>query len=195
MLITEDQMTSDATHHHAQFLKHRAADGEGGWVVSWLPTRILSQSQAVTAMTIAETVEAHTHEIAALGVMAITVYESPWMHHIEGWAGELHMDTADVLDAVQLNHPDDKVMIAPPLPHFVRAYHIFFAADGSESPNPRQASKTLTMGVSRAGDIYLTGSAIGCHVLKLRGDVAASVATQLTNMCSVSDGIMRAPIV
>lgn len=68
-------MTSDRTRHTA-----RAADG-GGWTVSWLPGRTLTQNQAVTAMTIAEAVKAHADDLADNG--------SRWWLHIDGWAAEL----------------------------------------------------------------------------------------------------------
>lgn len=52
-------MTSDQTKHTAQWSQHAAADGEGAWVVSWLPgRRLLTRDQAITAMTLAEMVAA-----------------------------------------------------------------------------------------------------------------------------------------
>jgi hypothetical protein len=68
-------MSSDLTRHTA-----RAAAG-GGWTVSWLPGRTLTQSQAVTAMTIAEAVKAHAEDLADNG--------SHWWLHVDGWAAEL----------------------------------------------------------------------------------------------------------
>jgi hypothetical protein len=33
---------------------HAAADGQGAWVVSCLPARVLTRNQAITALTVAE---------------------------------------------------------------------------------------------------------------------------------------------
>jgi hypothetical protein len=73
--ITGTAMTSTQTRHTA-----RAPDG-GGWELSWLPGRILTQSQAVTAMTIAEV--AATHDL--------TNNADPMWPHIDEWAAELGM--------------------------------------------------------------------------------------------------------
>lgn len=47
--ITDATMTSDLTRHDARRV-------EGGWEVSWLPGRVLDRDQAITGMTLAETV-------------------------------------------------------------------------------------------------------------------------------------------
>jgi hypothetical protein len=73
--ISDTEMTSDETRHTA-----RAAEG-GGWVVSWLPGRTLTQNQAITAMTIAEAVAAHADELGNSG--------SRWWLHIDEWAAEM----------------------------------------------------------------------------------------------------------
>jgi hypothetical protein len=54
LTITPDRIWSDETAATAQFRPHAAADGHGAWVVSTRPGRLLSFSQAVTALTIAE---------------------------------------------------------------------------------------------------------------------------------------------
>jgi hypothetical protein len=74
MKITSKDMTSDLTPHAA-----RATDG--GWSVTWLPGRRLTQNQAITAMTIAEVVRSHCDDLADTS--------SRWWLHIEGWAAEL----------------------------------------------------------------------------------------------------------
>jgi hypothetical protein len=51
LTITDDEMTSDLTTATAQF--HPGADG-GNWVVSYLPGRMLTRKQAITAMTIVD---------------------------------------------------------------------------------------------------------------------------------------------
>jgi hypothetical protein len=76
--ITGTLMTSDQTRHTAAWSQHAAADGQGAWVVSWLPgRRLLTRDQAITAMTLAEVVA--TQDVAT----------DPWRLHVEGWAAEL----------------------------------------------------------------------------------------------------------
>lgn len=48
--------TSTETPHVARWSPDAAADGQGAWRVSWLPLRLLTRDQAMTAMTLAETV-------------------------------------------------------------------------------------------------------------------------------------------
>lgn len=55
--ITEQEMASEATGHRARRLVN-----EGGWVVSWLPGRVLDRQQAITAMVLAVTVATETLE-------------------------------------------------------------------------------------------------------------------------------------
>ena len=38
----------------ARFSQHAAADGNGAWIVSTHPARLLSRNQAITALTLAE---------------------------------------------------------------------------------------------------------------------------------------------
>jgi hypothetical protein len=52
-VISAETMTSNATSHSARCV------GEDRWTVTWLPGRVLSGEQAVTAMTIASTVAGH----------------------------------------------------------------------------------------------------------------------------------------
>lgn len=47
--ITETEMASDQTPHTAIRI-------DNGWAVSWLPNRVLTRNQAITAMTVAEAV-------------------------------------------------------------------------------------------------------------------------------------------
>jgi hypothetical protein len=49
LLITQDVIVSQDT-------GHTAARVEGGWTLSWLPGRVVDRDQAVTGMTLAETV-------------------------------------------------------------------------------------------------------------------------------------------
>jgi hypothetical protein len=48
--ITEQAITSDTSPHSAREV------GDGGWELSWLPGRILGRDQAISGMTLAETV-------------------------------------------------------------------------------------------------------------------------------------------
>lgn len=73
--ITEEEMTSLVTSHHARRLTE-----EGGWLVSWLPGRVLTRNQAITAMVLAATVAVETLHC-----------ENPMWEHIDQWAAELEL--------------------------------------------------------------------------------------------------------
>ena len=64
-------MTGDSTRHHAEAVP-------GGWRVTWLPDRLLTRDQAVTALVLAEAVAATT----------LTSEHRLWPH-IDAWAAEL----------------------------------------------------------------------------------------------------------
>ena len=81
LAITEIAMTSTQIPHAA-----RARDG-GGWEVSWLPGRILTRNQAVTAMTIAET--AATRDL--------TDNTDTMWPHLDNWAAELGLSGPDAV--------------------------------------------------------------------------------------------------
>jgi hypothetical protein len=85
--ITDTEMTSDLTPHTARFDPDAAAVGSGAWIVSWLPQRLLTRNQAITAMTLAEAVAAHP---ASPG--------SQWWPFIQGWAAELGVATQRAID-------------------------------------------------------------------------------------------------
>jgi hypothetical protein len=70
--ITGKNMRGTAT-------SHTASATPGGWAVTWLPGRVLTQAQAVSAMQIAEVVE---------GPGALQPGDRRW-NHLEGWAHEL----------------------------------------------------------------------------------------------------------
>jgi hypothetical protein len=63
--------------------RHTARATSWGWSVTWLPGRVLSQSQAVTAMTIAETIGAHD-----LTGDPLHAGHRLWPH-LDQWAAEL----------------------------------------------------------------------------------------------------------
>ncbi len=93
--ITDSEMTSDHTRHTA-----RAIDG--GWSVTWLPGHTLTQSQAITAMTIAEVVS--THE------WAIDSTDRIWLH-VDRWAAELGISGPNAVARASLC-PEDHAMMA-----------------------------------------------------------------------------------
>jgi hypothetical protein len=78
--ITDTDMRSDATAAGAEFRPHAAADGSGAWVVSWLPERLLTRNEAITAMTLAERVTAGQVD-----------------GQVDSWAAELGLPVSEVL--------------------------------------------------------------------------------------------------
>lgn len=84
LIITDTLMSSNTTPHTAKFHPDAAADGNGAWVVSWLPgRRLLTRNQAITALTLAESIN------------------NPRMApHMANWAAELDLDLDDALQAV-----------------------------------------------------------------------------------------------
>ncbi len=80
--IIGEAMTSDTTPHSAR------PDGDG-WAVTWLPGRVLTRNQAITAMVLAETV--------AGGPCDHT--DKQWLF-IESWANELGMTGADAVGKI-----------------------------------------------------------------------------------------------
>jgi hypothetical protein len=57
LTISENEMFGDTTRHRAA-VQHGAivSGGPTAWAVTWLPGRLLTRNQAITAMTIAEAV-------------------------------------------------------------------------------------------------------------------------------------------
>lgn len=72
--IEDTEITSPDTQH----LAVRKSLTE--WRVTWLPHKLLTRNQAITAMTIAATVGASDHEITRT---------DPIWRHFTGWAAEL----------------------------------------------------------------------------------------------------------
>lgn len=87
MIITERAMTSPRTRHTATFDPAARC-----WRVTWLPGVALDHSQAVTAMTIAETV--------AAGAVPDVESRRTWPH-LASWAGELGLTGPDVVSMIQ----------------------------------------------------------------------------------------------
>jgi len=79
MIITATEMTSTATRHTAAAGPEPARYEPETWSVTWLPGRVLTRDQAITAMTIAEVVA--THDLCD--------NSSPVWLHVDGWAAEL----------------------------------------------------------------------------------------------------------
>lgn len=84
--ITDSAMTSDDTRHTAAVLPGVTVEGgPTAWSVTWLPGRVLTRNQAITAMTIAEV--AATHAFAPVGDAPGDI-DKIWLF-IDGWAAEL----------------------------------------------------------------------------------------------------------
>jgi hypothetical protein len=85
--ITDTQMSSDATPHTATAWP---VPGEQTlWSVTWLPGRALTRDQAITAMTIAETVAEHATAQSGAG---------GWQLHLESWATELGLNADEAVE-------------------------------------------------------------------------------------------------
>jgi hypothetical protein len=89
--ITDTRMTSDTTEHTA----HVVIDAlpEIGWEVSWLPYRVFTRDQAVTAMTIAETIAGHP---VMTGVQELA---------LDRWAAELGLTGPIAVEEVTKPRP------------------------------------------------------------------------------------------
>ena len=83
LTITDEVMRSTNTQHNACRLPTDADPDADVWAVSWLPGRRLTRNEAITAMTIAETVG----RIPADALPE--AYDSKLWLHIDGWAAEL----------------------------------------------------------------------------------------------------------
>jgi hypothetical protein len=90
--ISDTEMTSDVT-------RHTATHTGGGWTVTWLPGRTLTQSEAITAMTVAEMVVERAH------ILANPSSRLWW--HMDGWAAELGLTGPHAVTEASLN-PEDR---------------------------------------------------------------------------------------
>jgi hypothetical protein len=90
--ISDTEMTSDGTRHKAELVKLPSPLTGYSWQVTWLPGRHLTRDQAITAMTIAESVDAALDPCAAGRV---------WPH-VEGWAAELGLSDVDAIAMASL---------------------------------------------------------------------------------------------
>jgi hypothetical protein len=73
--ITDTEMSSDITTHTAKLFPFK--EQPPAWSVTWLPGRILTRSQVITAMTIAET------------VLEYAPLDEHWQLQVDQWAAEL----------------------------------------------------------------------------------------------------------
>ena len=88
LTITGDHIHGDRTSHTARLV---LVGEDDGWVVSWLPGRLLDRNRAITAMVLAE--------IAGAGNPPAG--DRLWPH-IEGWAAEIGLTAPDALARVSL---------------------------------------------------------------------------------------------
>ena len=88
--ITDEAMISDTTLHSAR------AEGDG-WTVTWLPGRVLTRNQVITAMVLAETV-----------ACGIDDHADKRRLFIESWANELGLTDADAIGKISSYGTDPK---------------------------------------------------------------------------------------
>ena len=83
---TDTLVTSDVTPHRAEQVDPTIPHGGGLWGVSWLPERMLTKDEAITAVLAAEAVSQDRHRSA------------PGTRLIETWAGELGLSTEELIE-------------------------------------------------------------------------------------------------
>jgi hypothetical protein len=106
LVITESEIRSARTRHTATAWP---VPGEPTlWSVTWLPGRALTQSQAVTAMTLAQAIAAH-------GVIADPLHAGhPLWAHLDQWAAELGLSGPAALARASMSPEDhDRAREAP----------------------------------------------------------------------------------
>jgi hypothetical protein len=91
--IADGRMDSDVTTHVAHRLPVREDPAPGAWMVSWCPLETWNRDQAVTAMTLAETL---ANPEAQPG-------HRLWPH-VKGWSAELGMTLEQVVAALRPNN-------------------------------------------------------------------------------------------
>jgi hypothetical protein len=109
LTITGDHISGDHTGHTARLVLVTEDDG---WIVSWLPGRLLDRNRAITAMVLAD--------IAGAGIPQAGNRLWP---HIEGWAAELGLTAPDAL--TQVSAPSG---------------HLSAGKDDAELPDPEAGS-------------------------------------------------------
>lgn len=89
--ITDERMTSDQTWHWA--FPKVAGEPYGEWAVTWLRDRCITRNQAITAMTLAETVAS----LQEKGGTAVVDHTHRMWPFIDGWAAELGLTGPDAV--------------------------------------------------------------------------------------------------
>ncbi len=88
VVIRETSMVGDTTAHHAERIVDDATphvDAEH-WRVTWLPGRVLTRNEAITAMTFAEIVQRETLS-----------HDNEWWPFLDNWAAELDLTGPDAV--------------------------------------------------------------------------------------------------
>lgn len=87
--ISTDQMTGKASEHHA--VPVDAEKPYGQWTVSWLPAgETVSYNQAITALTLAETIATRPN----------LDEDDPVWPFVSGWAAELGRTAREAIDLI-----------------------------------------------------------------------------------------------
>lgn len=103
LAITTDRISGEKSPHWA--VPCDPADPYGKWVVSWLPGQPLGRNQAITAMTIAETVAT----VHAEGSRRPLGFSHRSLSHVASWSGELGLTAAHAIVRVT-EHPADPMV-------------------------------------------------------------------------------------
>lgn len=101
LTINDTSMTGDTTRHTATVKPGAVVEGAPtAWEVTWLPGRLLTRNQAITAMTIAEFVAVHNTVEGAFHAG-----QKLWLH-LGNWASELGITGPRAL-ALASRSPED----------------------------------------------------------------------------------------
>lgn len=103
LAVTEDRMSAHTTPHWA--VPCDRSDQYGMWGVSWLLGRSLGRNQAITAMTIAETVATVHLE----GTRRPIDFSHRMLSYVVSWAAELGLTGADAL--MRASEPPRDLMV------------------------------------------------------------------------------------
>lgn len=133
LTITETEMTSDTSRHTASVVSGVTVEGgPTAWAVTWLPGRVFTRNQAITAMTLAE----------VIAVTDLTDNASPVWLHVDGWAAELGITGPHAVAEASMA-PED-IQDAPKLESVSPAY-LLACGDGFAD-----------------GDVHAPGDAVCC---------------------------------
>jgi hypothetical protein len=136
--ISDTSMVSDVTRHTAS----RSPDGI--WTVTWLPGRVFTHSQAVTAITLAEAA-AHLQEE---GRTTVVDHRHPLWPHIDNWAHELGLTGPNAL--VRATDPDIDTAGGPnsdgPRSQPQQQHQAAMSGDGSDASTTVEATPESRLG-------------------------------------------------